>query len=253
MRYICQVRISAVIIARNEAHNLQLSLPKLTWCDEIIVVDDFSEDDTKQVALSFGSKVYSRKFDGFGTQKRFGISHASNDWILNVDADEVLSDALIQEIQSIKSGLDINAYEIPIRHVFLGKTFNYGKESAFYHLRLFNRLHGNFNEATVHEKAIIEGKTARLSNIVLHYSYKDLSHYFEKFNKYTDIGAEKLEKQGKSRSLIGCMARFPIYFFKHYFLYRNFMNGWQGFVWSYLNAWYHTVKYLKLYAKKHPL
>lgn len=247
------MRISAVIIAKNEGYNLRKSLPKLSWCDEIIVVDDNSTDDTVEVALSFACKVYTRTFDGFGTQKRFGISHAVNDWILNIDADEVLSDELILEIQQTKEGMDIQAYELLIRHVFLGKVFNYGKESGYPHLRLFNRLYGNFDEATVHEKVHIEGKIARLRGLVMHHSYRDLNHYFEKFNRYTEIGAEKLAAQGKKRSLIACMASFPLYFFKHFFLYRNFMNGWQGFVWSYLNAWYHTVKYLKLYAKNHRL
>ncbi|MCC6818543.1 MAG: glycosyltransferase family 2 protein [Bacteroidia bacterium] len=243
------MRVSAVIIAKNEAENLQKSLPKLGWCDEIIVVDDYSTDNTEAVSLSFGCKVFKRKFDGFGTQKRFGISHASHDWILNIDADEILSNELIQEIQSIIEDIDIQAYEIPIRHVFLGKIFKYGKESAYFHLRLFNRQFGNFNEATVHEKVIIDGKTARLKHNILHYSYKDLHHYFDKFNRYTEIGAEKLKQQGKKRSLLVCIGSFPIYFIKHYFIYRNFMNGWQGFLWSYLNAWYHTVKYLKLFSK----
>ncbi len=247
------MRISVVIIAKNEAFNLRKSLPKLSWCDEIIVVDDNSTDETVEIAKSFACKIWTRQFDGFGTQKRFAVSQAQNDWILNIDADEVLSDELIQEIRNIKDGLEIRAYEIPVRHVFLGKVFKYGKESRYKHLRLFNRLYGNFDEATVHEKVHIDGKISELKGLIMHHSYRDLEHYFEKFNKYTEIGAEKLFKKGKNRSLISCLASFPVYFFKHYVIYRNFMNGWQGLVWSYLNAWYHTVKYLKLYAKKHPL
>jgi len=247
------VRVSAVIIAKNEGYNLKKSLPKLSWCDEIILVDDHSTDDTIEVAKSFACKVWSRQFDGFGTQKRFGVSHAKNDWILNIDADEVLSDELIHEIQNIKDGLPIHAYLIPIRHVFLGKVFKYGKESGFKHLRLFNRQYGNFDEAPVHEKVHIEGQISNLKGLILHHSYRDLHHYFQKFNTYTEIGANKLLNNGKSRHLIFCLASFPIYFFKHYFIYRNFMNGWQGFVWSYLNAWYHTIKYLKLYTKRHPI
>ncbi len=242
------MRISAVIIAKNEADNLKQSLPKLAWCDEIVVVDDNSSDATAEVALSYGAKVYQRTFDGFGTQKRFAVSKSSNDWILNIDADEVLSDALIKELQSIVDTTNTHAYNIPIRHVFLGKVFMHGKESAYKHLRLFNRNYGNFDEAKVHEKVEIKGKVADLNNVILHYSYKNLSHYFTKFNQYTDIGAAKLKEKGKSRSLLMCLAGFPVYFIKHYFIYGNILNGWQGFVWAYLNAWYHTVKYLKLYA-----
>ncbi|HEY1045935.1 MAG TPA: glycosyltransferase family 2 protein [Bacteroidia bacterium] len=241
------MRISAVIIAKNEADNLKMSLPKLNWCDEIILVDDESTDDTAEIAKSFGAKVFERKFDGFGLQKRYGVSLAQNDWILNIDADEVLSEELIKEISTLKELNEINAYRIPIRHFFLGKAFNYGKESKYLHLRLFNKKFGNFDEAAVHEKVHVKGKIHNLNHIIFHHSYRDLSHYFRKFNHYTDIGAAKLKEKGKSRSLLMCLAAFPIYFFKHLIIYLNILNGWQGFVWSYLNAWYHTVKYLKLY------
>jgi hypothetical protein len=124
----------------------------------------------------------------------------------------------------------------------------HGKESAYKHLRLFNKNFGNFDDAKVHEKVQIKDQIGNLNHVILHYSYQNLSHYFLKFNQYTDIGASKLKEKGKSRSLVFCILGFPIYFIKHYFVYGNCLNGWQGFVWSYLNAWYHTVKYLKLYA-----
>ncbi len=242
------MQISVIIIAKNEEDNLRRSLPKLSWCEDIIVVDDNSTDNTVAVAELFGAKVYGRTFDGYGPQKKFGISKARFDWILNIDADEVLTDALIDELRKLdlESG-GFSGFEIPVRHVFMGKVFRHGKESRFYHLRLFNRHNGDFNSATVHEKVEVDGKTGRLSNVILHYSYKDLDHYFYKFNIYTSVGARNLKAKGKSRSLLLCLAAFPFYFVKHFFVYGNILNGRPGFIWSYLNAWYHTVKYLKLY------
>lgn len=240
--------ISTIIIARNEAENLKLSLPRLSWCKDIILVDDNSTDDTVKIAESFGCRIFSRTFDGYGTQKQFAVSKTENNWILNIDADEVLTNKLIEEIQLLPT--ENNAmvgYEIPVRHVFLGKTFKYGKESKYYHLRLFDKTKGNFDDAKVHEKVRLQGKTGKLNNIILHHSYKDLDHYFEKFNRYTSIGALKLKEKGKSRNLLFTVAGLPIYFLKHYFIYGNFLNGKQGFIWSYLNAWYHVVKYLKLH------
>jgi len=240
--------ISVIIIAKNEADNLQLSLPKLHWCDDIVLVNDNSTDNTVEIASQFGCKIFNRTFDGFGTQKQFAVSKAKHQWVLNIDADEVLSDELIKEILAIdfKNGLTVG-YTIPIRHVFLGKVFLHGKESNFKHLRLFNKLSGNFDEAKVHEKVRINGPIRDLKNVVLHYSYKDLKHYFDKFNQYTSIGAIKLKDKGKQRSLLLSVTSFPFYFLKHYFVYRNFMNGKAGFIWSYLSAWYHVVKYLKLH------
>jgi glycosyltransferase involved in cell wall biosynthesis len=219
----------------------------LHWCDDIVLIDDFSSDQTAEIAKSFGAKVFQRAFDGFGAQKQFAVAHTHSEWVLNLDADEVMEDALIIEILSLKETEDISAYELPIQHVFLGKVFKYGKESNYPHLRLFNKNKGNFNDAVVHEKVITQGKTLLLKGKVLHFSYKNLEHYFQKFNSYTQAGAKKLKEKGKSRALFLCVLSFPLYFFKHYFVYRNVLNGKEGFIWSYLNAWYHTVKYLKLY------
>ncbi|MES2618338.1 MAG: glycosyltransferase family 2 protein [Bacteroidota bacterium] len=239
--------ISVIIIAKNEAHNLKRSLPRLSWCNDIVLIDDNSTDHTIAVAESFGCKVFSRTFDGFGTQKQFAVGKAQNQWVLNIDADEVLTDEVIKEITTLNLETTTYAgYEIPIRHVFLDRVFKYGKESRFYHLRLFNQQKGNFNSALVHEKVELTGSVAKLENVVLHYSYRDLNHYFEKLNRYTSIGAEKLFQQGKSRNLVLTIGAFPIYFWKHYFVYGNVLNGKEGFIWSYLNALYHVVKYLKL-------
>jgi len=241
------MQISVIIIAKNEAENLKRSLPKLHWCDDIVLIDDCSSDQTAERAKSFGAKVFQRAFDGFGTQKQFAVAQTKYEWVLNLDADEVMEDALILEILSLKETEEISAYELPIQHVFLGKVFKHGKESNYPHLRLFNKNKANFNDAVVHEKVITTGNTLLLKGKVLHFSYKNLEHYFQKFNSYTQAGAIKLKEKGESRDLFLCVLSFPLYFFKHYLVYGNVLNGKEGFIWSYLNAWYHTVKYLKLY------
>ncbi len=241
------MQISVVIIAKNESENLRRSLPRLNWCKDIVVVDDYSSDGTADIAKEFGARVFQRKFDGFGNQKRFGVEQAQFDWILNIDADELLSDELITELNTLSLSDNISAYMIPVRHVFMGRIFTRGKESYYLHMRLFDRRKANFDTAAVHEKVISTGQSSALKHVILHYSYRDLSHYFTKFNKYTDAGAGKLFKEGRKRNLLMCFAGFPVYFFKHYFLYLNILNGSPGLVWSYLSAWYHTVKYLKLY------
>lgn len=239
------------MICKNEAANLRRSLPALKWCDDVVVVDSFSDDDTVKVAGESGARVVQRKFDGYGTQKRFAVGLARHDWVLNIDADEVLSDELIQELTSLPETVELNAYSIPRRHVFMGHIFRYGHESALHLIRLFNKTMCNFDEAPVHEKVVTKGKTGRLRSVMLHYSYRDLNHFFEKLNSYSHSGAVKLRDKGRSRPLFLCLAWTPFYFIKHYFIYLNILNGKAGLIWSVLNAWYHTAKYLKLYELNH--
>lgn len=240
--------ISVVIIVKNEAENLQRLLPTLAWANEILILDDHSTDNTKEIAEASGAVVFQHRFESFGKQKQKAVSLAENDWILSLDADEILTEALLNEIQALDlSNTQIHAFEIPRTHVFLGKVFKHGKESNDLIVRLFNKKYCNFDDAVVHEKVIVKGKAAKLSHPILHHSYKDLVHYFQKFNTYTTQGAIKLHKKGKQRSLTLCFLSFPVYFFKHYFIYLNCLNGWQGLVWSYLSAGYHVVKYLKLF------
>jgi hypothetical protein len=181
--------------------------------------------------------------------KRISAHHyLKNDWILSLDADEVLSDELIQELINLElQDSTISGYEIPVRHVFMGREFLHGKESYYPHVRLYDKQKGSYNAHDVHEKIEVEGNVGRLKNVIIHYSYRNLAHYFEKMNDYTNRGAEKLFKQHKSRSIASIFFLAPFYFCKHYFLNQNFRNGIPGLVWSYLNAWYHTSKYLKLY------
>ncbi|HZG26660.1 MAG TPA: glycosyltransferase family 2 protein [Chitinophagaceae bacterium] len=239
-------RLTAVIITCNEEHNLRRSLPQLTWCNEIIVVDSGSIDNTVQICEKYGCKVYHRKFDGYGAQKQFAVSLATNNWVLCLDADEVLSDKLVVEIQEELINPTAAGYLIPMTFVFMGKEFRYGKESWRYFLRLFNKEMGNFDDRIVHEKVILDGNTRKLQNNIFHYSYRNISQYFNKFNKYSSYGAQIAYEQGKTRSLFMVITAIPFNLFKYYFLELNLLNGLPGFYWSVFNAFYHFVKYIKI-------
>ena len=245
------MKISTIIIAKNEASNLKKILPRLHWCNDIVLIDDNSTDDTAHIATQFNARVFKRSFDGFGPQKQFAVTQTLNEWVLNIDADEYLSDALIEELTQFSPQANTDAYEIPIQHVFLGKVFNYGKESRYMHTRLFNKTSANFDAAIVHEKVKHHGQLGHLKGRILHYSYRDKAHYFEKLEKYAQQGALKLKAKGKHRPLWLCYALYPVYFLKHYIVYGNVLNGSAGFTWSYLSAWYHTLKYIKLNQLNH--
>jgi glycosyltransferase involved in cell wall biosynthesis len=244
-------KISCVIITFNEEENIRRALNSVKWCDEIVVVDSGSADKTVEICEEFNCRIYQKEFNGYGEQKRYAVSLAVNDWILSIDADEVVSDELCDEIKNIFNNYEINfnGFFLPRSLIFLGKQFKYGRESKEYYLRLFNRVYGNYSSDKVHEKVKLEGDTQKLEGMLHHYSYTSLEQYFNKFNSYTTKAAQVLFDEGnKGRSIVTIVLGFPVYFFKNYFIYRNFLNGVQGFLWGLFSSLYPVIKYFKLWA-----
>jgi glycosyltransferase involved in cell wall biosynthesis len=240
-------KVSAVIITYNESWNISRTLSQLYWCDEVIIVDSFSTDGTQSIAREHGCKVIQRAFKGFGDQKSFAISQTKNDWVLCLDADEYLTDDLAKEIvEVLHETRDVVAFAMPSNLVFRNHRFRCGKESKRYVVRLFDRRYANVSNDRVHEKIVVHGKIERLHHPILHYSYRDITHYFAKFDIYTDWCAEKYYLRGKRKSKSMIAVSIPYYFFKYYLLDMNILNGINGFYWSVLMSFYHFVKYIKL-------
>jgi glycosyltransferase involved in cell wall biosynthesis len=241
------IKVSAVIITCNESRNIRRTLSKLHWCDEVVIVDSYSTDDTVAICEEFGCRIFFKTFEGYGAQKKYAVSKAGNDWILCIDADEVLSDALIIEILAALGGNhSFAAYELPMNLVFLDKEFRYGKESRRYFLRLFNKQSAGFNEGLVHEKIEVEGRTGRMENKILHYSYDDIGQWHEKCGNYTTLGARGTVSRGGTRSVLAVVCALPLYFIRYYFVNLNFLNGLQGFYWSAFSSYSHFMKYVKI-------
>jgi glycosyltransferase involved in cell wall biosynthesis len=243
------VKVSAVIITYNEERLIDNTLSRLWWCDEIIIVDSGSTDKTLSICKRYGCTVYTRSFDGFGEQKKYGVFQAKNDWILCLDADEVLTDSLIAEIGSELGHprLDYAGFAFPRNLVFMDRVFHYGKEANAPIVRLFNRNRGNWDGAVVHEKVCLDGPVKQLSGKLLHYSYHSYSQFLVKINLYSSFGAQKLYEKKRNKSKLVVALAIPFNFIKYYILDRNFLNGYGGFAWSVLNCFYHFLKYLKLY------
>lgn len=241
-------KISAVLITYNEEKNIGAALQSVAFCDEIIVVDSHSTDRTLEICQQVHARTFLNKFEGFGQQKRFAVEKASNNWILSIDADEVVSEKLKEEIIAVLSK-DPNVYQgylIPIPLIFCGKMLGFPHRIDKPKLRLFNKQFGNFNKNKVHEGVEIEGKLKQMQNPLLHYSYKTISDYFEKFNRYSSFAAENLFIQGKRPSKIQIFFRFPFELIHLYLLRGYFLDGYAGLFWSLLSAFYPVVKYLKL-------
>ena len=151
-------KLSVVIITKNEEKNIRRCLQSVSWADEIVIVDSQSEDNTLKICEEFNTKIYSPEWRGYGPAKQEGVRHTSHSWILSIDADEVITDELKKEIQSVLS--DDNpkdGYLIPRKTNFMGKWINYSNWYPDFVLRLFNKEKGGFNDNVVHEAVEIAG------------------------------------------------------------------------------------------------
>ena len=219
----------------------------MTWVDEVVVVDSGSQDDTVNIAASAGAIVIHQPFLGFGPQKAFAVTQASHDWVLVVDADEVITPELATEIQAtIASNAGVVGYRVPRDFVFLGRLMHWGGERGKTHLRLFDRRAGNYNNASVHEDVVLSGPIGTLRERMLHFSYPNLESYWAKFNNYTTRGAQDLYKRGKRVSALYIMLRFPFSFLYLYLVRLLVLDGYPGFIWAFFSAVYPVVKYAKL-------
>lgn len=241
-------RISAIVITYNEEKNIQRCLESLSWADEIVVVDSFSQDRTKDIASSFTDKIFDLEWQGFGKQKEIARTKASYDWVLSVDADEVVSEKLREEIKSIINKNDsLDGYYIPRLSNFLGRWIKHSGWYPDYVLRLFKKDKARFDESLVHEKLILEGKTGFLKNEILHYTDPDISHYLSKMDKYTTLSSQKFLAEGKSVTLFDLLFRPMAIFFKMYLFKSGFLDGWQGLLLASFSCFHVFVKYAKLW------
>jgi glycosyltransferase involved in cell wall biosynthesis len=240
--------VSAVLITRNAERLLDEVLGALGWCDEILIVDSGSTDRTFDIAKAHGARVLSREFDGYGPQKAWAVSQAAHDWVLVVDADEIVTPELRDEIET-RLERDASAYagfEVPISLVFLGRLMRHGGEYRMRHLRLYDRRRGNYNQNRVHERVEHDGPVGRGEHHMLHDSYGSIAAYFDKFNDYTTAGAVDLHGRGKTAGVGTIVSRFPLTFVRQYFIRGHVLNGYAGFIWSMFSALYPVVKYAKL-------
>jgi glycosyltransferase involved in cell wall biosynthesis len=245
--YLYPFKVSAVLIAFNEEKIIRKTLSQLYWCDEIIVVDSYSTDNTVSICREFGCKIYFREFNGYGAQKRYAVSRATNDWVLCIDADEVLTEPLIAELtDNIGEFSQYSGFSFRMNLVFLGKEFLHGKESDRYFLRLFNKQCGLITEDKVHESIRVTGPVKRFQHTIRHYSYTSFHQCIEKLNRYSTYSAEMAFQKNKSKSLLEILFGLPYNFLKYYILERNFLNGLTGFYWSVVSSYYHFLKYVKL-------
>lgn len=249
-----RLRISCFIIAKNEGDRIAHTLHSVKeWVDEIIVIDSGSSDDTVAVCGALGAHVLHHDWPGYGLQKRFGEEQCRNNWLLNLDADEVITPALAQEIhKEFAHALpSVTGYFLPVRDLLPGEE----KLAPFAHtnrcLRLYDKRKARFSDSPVHDSVIVrEGEVRLLKNPVLHRSFRSLRHMLEKINSYSSAQAGELQKKKMKYPYLRLLVEAPFAFIKMYVLRGYALRGVRGVVYSCVYAYGRFLRVKKYVQQK---
>lgn len=242
-------KLSVLIITLNEEEHLKGLLSDLDFADEVVIVDSFSTDGTEIIAKTFPKlKFIQNKFENFSAQRNFAISQAKNDWILFLDADEVLTPELKQEIiETLQNNQTYSAFFFERIFMFENSILKYSGNQTDKIFRLFNKNLAKYDEKRlVHEKLIVDGKIGFLKNKLIHYSYSSYHDYKEKIIFYGKFKAqEKFTKKVKPNFILQFLH--PSYnFLYNYFIRLGFLDGKKGILICYLNAYCIVIRYREL-------
>lgn len=249
-----RTKITAVVRTFNEEKNIRECLESLRWADEIVVVDSLSTDGTVAIARGYTDRVISQKWLGHIAQSQFATDHASNNWVLHMDADERVTPALRDEILALDlTASPFDAYEIPRYHFFLQRWI---KHSAWYpdhKIRLYRKDRCRWGGYAPHDVVKVPGRLGRLKGDILHYIYTDVAHFAATKNGYSTLTAQDHFRNGRRARLTDVTIR-PVYAFLYRYFFRlGILDGLAGFAISVMESHAVFLKYLKLYELENRL
>jgi glycosyltransferase involved in cell wall biosynthesis len=236
--------ISAVVTTLNNAATLEACLASVDWCDEIVLLDSGSDDDTLEIAARHGARVSIEPFKGYSAQKQSAIDKAAHDWVLLLDADEHLTAAGRVTIERELAAPRADGYRLP-RQEWLFWQWPHAGTRPNWQLRLFRRSRGRMNEVPVHAAPEVDGARLDLDAPFRHYGEPDLATRVEKVNRYsTGLLASKRDKPVRAMAL-RLLFYPPFAFLKLYLGKRYFLNGWAGYFAARTQSFYAFLKYAK--------
>lgn len=257
-----KIRLSVALATFNEEENISKCLESVKdIADEIVIVDGTSLDRTVEIAKSFGAKVIVRENPpNFHINKQKAIDACIGEWILQMDADEVVSKELSEEIEKIvmDENVDENGFWMPRKNYFLGRFLMKGGQYPDYTVRLYRRGKGELPQKDVHEQAVIEGKVGYLKHALLHYPYKDFDAYYKKWMRYNKLLAGQISEELERKNfflriyygIAYTLAKPAHWMLTAYGRHKGFMDGWQGFVFALFSALRFPVAYSQYLSKK---
>ena len=233
--------LSVVLITRNADKLLPKVLEAVRWADDIVVVDSLSTDNTVQIAREHGARVIEQEFLGFGPQKRLAIAQAQHDWVLNIDADEILDEQAQAAIKALPlAAMDPKRCFSIRRRTFIGqREIRHGAWNPDWSLRLFNRTQANFNQVPVHEAVQAASRPEHLAGSMLHYSFTDLVDVFKPH--YARIKAEKYLAKQRTAGAFVLTFRICWALFASFVLKRGFLDGGPGVIVAMSHALNHSL------------
>ncbi|MEK8018512.1 MAG: glycosyltransferase family 2 protein [Candidatus Parabeggiatoa sp.] len=240
--------ISVIIITFNAAHHINACLASCAWCDEIIIVDSGSTDNTVALCRSYTDKIFiTDDWPGFGPQKNRALDKATGKWVLSLDADERISAILQQEIKDVINQAMETAFRLPRQSRYCGRWIKHSGWAPDYVIRLFRRESARFSDDLVHEKVeVLQGKVGTLKTPLLHYAFNSLEEVLEKVNRYSSANAQQHYAQGQQASLTKAIVHGLWAFVRTYLLRAGFLDGREGFMLAVSNAEGTYYRYLKL-------
>lgn len=247
--------LSIFIIAKNEVDRIGPTLESVAGLsDDIVVIDSGSTDGTQELAERLGARVIYNPWPGYGLQKQFGEDQCRYDWMLNIDADEVVTKELGEAIVAVLSQPmpEPSGFETDIIEMFPGEVRPHPWAFRLSPVRLYHRKVGRYSASPVHDRVdLIKGtKVARLAGVIEHRSIRSLGHELIKLNAYADMQADDLDKKGREIGAVRLIAEFPLAFLKAYIFRRHFVRGLYGFMTAMNYAYYRYLRVAKHWERR---
>jgi glycosyltransferase involved in cell wall biosynthesis len=254
------VKVSAVIIAKDEAREIEACLESVAFCDEVLVVDSGSTDATVDLARAAGARVVVTDWPGYVAQKQRAAQMAANDWVLSIDADERVDERLRAAIERVRAAGEPDAagFEVTRHTFYLGRWIDHGGWFPEWRVRLFDRRRGRWGGVDPHDHVELDGPKRRLAEgEVSHFTYRSVAEHLRQIDRFTTIAAREKVARGRTRSLLAMLFRPPARFLRMYVLRAGFLDGRAGFVLAALASYYVFLKYVKVwelsgYGRKAP-
>ncbi len=238
--------LSVAVITKNEADRIPRLLKSVRFANEVLVIDSGSMDNTQTICRSYGATVIEHPWMGYVAQKQIALERARSEWVLSLDSDEVVSGALAAEITTAIGSAppDVVGFSMPRLSYYLGRWIRHGGWYPDRKVRLVRKGYGSWAGVDPHDKLVVDGRVARLSQPILHYVYRDISDQLATIDRFSDIAAR--ERGGASGPyVLAGLAHAAGKFFECYVWKMGFMDGWAGLVIAMNSAWYVFLKHAK--------